>query len=1027
MMKQRPRAWFFAFAIVLTTIVFPLPVVAQTAEDYFENKVRPLLIEKCLNCHSAQAGKTSGGLALDTRVGWQKGGDSGPAIVPNEVDKSLLVKAIRHEDGGPQMPPNDVGGKMTPEQIQILEEWIKSGAHDPREEIARLGGVSREEASKWWSFQPLKSSQPPDVPEPEWNLSPIDRFIRAEQVKLGFRPVSLADKETLIRRATYDLTGLPPTQNEIQNFLDDNSPEAFAKVVERLLQSPAYGERWGRHWLDVARYADTAGDGADYPVREAVLYRDWVIDAINRDMPFDQFIREQVAGDILANQNPSDDYASRVTATGFLAIGKRYGYAPNPDYQHLDIADAIDSVGRSILGLSLGCARCHDHKYEPVTMVDYYSWYGIFQSSTWSFPGGEEYKKPANFPPLVPPAEVTRLEEDRKSRLTQVENRLAELRTKKMQSDPTFVAGGVDLDFEKQELDKAPGGKWFAAGPNFIRTESQSPFQHVHRTGKLGVRVGSGLPNDGIRYVFEQAFNGNDNRKINFTIDFRTPTDADQNGSYRFYLGRGVLASQAIECSVSASEFAIKNGDAWEVVRKLEKGTWYSLQLELAFSSKRYAGSLFSPTDLTRFEDKQLNPAWDGVIDTFFCDGIGHVAGQVPVRDIDNLGMQYSPFLKPGETVPEQNNKKLTDEELKSLDAEIAQTVKDKEKVSQEVLYPVAYGISEGKPSNAKIQKRGEPEKLGDEVPRRNLELLGGESVQTPEKSSGRLDLANWLTSKDNPLTSRVFVNRVWNWHFGTGIVSTPSDFGMRGDRPTHPELLDWLANDFIESGYSLKHLHRQIMLSRTYQLSSNNNISNVRIDPTNRFYWKHSRHALDAESIRDTMLFLSGNLKTNRPGQHPFPSVESWGFTIHMPFHAVYESDHRSVYLMQQRNRRHPFLALFDSADPNISVADRLPTITPTQTLYLMNSPFVQKQAESFASRLLTEFSDDESRLRFAFVASTSRQPNEESLRESIDFLNRYKKRLSETGTSENKIEMVAWTAFAKIILTNNSTLYVD
>jgi hypothetical protein len=317
-----------------------------------------------------------------------------------------LIRAVKYEEDGPQMPPADKGGKLPAAEIAALVEWVERGAVDPRTSAARLGGMTVAEARHWWAFQPLQPVQPPAVKEQAWPVNAIDQFVLAGLEQKGLQHVGSADKRTLIRRVTFDLTGLPPTPEEIAAFLKDDSPRAWDDLIDRLLASPAYGERWGRHWLDVARYADTAGDGADYPVREAVKYRDWVIQALNADLPYDRFVQEQIAGDILARTAPESEYASHVTATGFLAIGKRYGYAPNPDFQHLDFADVIDSVGRSLLGLSIGCARCHDHKYDPVTANDYYALYGIFQSTKWAFPGGEEHKRPAHLPALVPAAEA---------------------------------------------------------------------------------------------------------------------------------------------------------------------------------------------------------------------------------------------------------------------------------------------------------------------------------------------------------------------------------------------------------------------------------------------------------------------------------------------------------------------------------------------------------------------------------------------------------------------------------------------
>lgn len=1017
-----------ALILALFCGLLPAWAHAESDADFFENRIRPLFIKHCDECHSIGKGKSSGGLALDTREGWQQGGDSGAVIVPGKPDESLLIRAVKYLDGGPQMPPPKKGGKLSDAEIAALVEWVQRGAPDPRVTAPRLGGMTLAEAREWWAFQPLRSEPPPTVKEASWSLTDIDRFILFELERQNLAHSAAADRRTLIRRATFDLTGLPPTPAEIAEFLADDSPDAFANAVDRLLKSPAYGERWGRHWLDVARYADTAGDGADYPVPEAGKYRDWVVRAFNADQPFDQFVRDQIAGDILARTGPPDQYADRVTATGFLAIGKRYGYSPTPDYQHLDFADAIDSVGRSLLGLSIGCARCHDHKYDPVSAADYYALYGIFQSTKWAFPGGEEQKRPQFFPPLVPPDEAARRDQAKLAEVARLDGEISRLKLLRATVDGKSFAGGADLAFEGQPIGKPPAAPWLSAGPNAVVAEAQSPFAHIHPTGGRGVRLGTGQPTDGVRYVFEQGLRATPGKQMHFTIDFRTVTPTDKTGAYRFYLGRGVIESLAVECSVTASEIAIKNGTQWEVMRKLEPGVWYTLRLTLDPEQKTYSGVVGTASDLTPFAQKGLGPNWDGVANTFICDGFGHINGPAPVRDLDNVGLQEVPFGVPG-SGPVLAPAPLPDvpERLAKLDAELATATKLRDAEAAKEVYAVAYGVSEGAPVNARLQKRGEPDKLGDEIPRRFLEVLGGDPVPSDSPGSGRLELANWLTRPTNPLTARVFVNRVWQWHFGQGLVTTASDFGTRGERPSHPELLDWLTAEFIRTGWSVKTLHRLIMRSQTYQQASDDSPAQQAADPGNRWLWRYERRQLDAESIRDAMLAVSGRLNRSPAPPHPFPPVGTWGFTIHNPFHAVYESDHRSIYLMVQRNRRHPFLALFDAADPNLSVAERQPTTTPTQTLFLMNSPFVHEQSQAFATRLLATSNDDAARIRLAFESAHGRVPTDSEINAAVAFVTAYTQKLATQGIPPEKQLEGAWAALARVLLTSNPFLYVD
>lgn len=990
---------------------------SRDAVAFFEKEVRPLLISQCQKCHGDK--KQESGLRVDSRMALLKGGESGPAIVPGKTDQGTFLSAIHHT-GELKMPPS---GKMPAAQLAIFTKWIADGAVWPHD--TPVAG-SPQVAKAHWAFQPIVKPTLPSAP-PEWSTNPIDQFVYQRMLANKLKPVADADRRTLIRRVTFDLTGLPPTPQEIHDFIHDQKPDAYDRLVDRLLASSAYGERWGRHWLDVARYADTAGDGADYPVREAGQYRDWVINAFNADQPFDQFIQEQIAGDIIAKNGPPEQFAPRVTATGFWAIGKRYGYAPNPDYQHLDFADAIDSMGRSILGLSLGCARCHDHKYDPVTSADYYGLYGILQSTKWAFPGGEEMKRPVNFPPLLPPDQVAKLEQTRTAEFARIDSELAKFTIERQQLDRSLFAGGVDMAFEAQTIGKAPSGAWFAHGPNTILAEAQSPFQHVHPAGKQGVRMLAGASNDGVRMVLPNAFTKNAKKPIHLSIDLRSLASTEKTGSYRFFWGRGVIGSIAMECSISATEFHIREGGKWVLIRTLKLDEWNTLQITIDPEKKIVSGSIGKLGDLTAFTNKALNPTWDGQIDTFICDGIGHLPGKTPPHDLDNLAVSYTPFPAPGSPaakapeVPADLPKKLA-----AIDAQIATLKKERSAIAAKSVYPVTYGVSEATPVNVKIQKRGEPDKLGAEVPRRFISVLGGDIVP-PNAGSGRLELANWLTRPSNPLTARVFVNRVWQWHFGRGIVPTASDFGTRGERPTHPELLDYLAHQFMTTGWSVKNLHRLIVKSKTYRLASEDHTENLKIDPNNHWHWRHTRLPLEAEAIRDAMLTVSGKLDRSPMPQHPFPPVESWGFTIHNPFHAVYDHDRRSVYLMVQRNRRHPFLALFDAADPNLSAAERLPTTTPTQTLYLMNSPFVHTQAEAFAKWIISQPGDDRQKLRDAIALAHGQDASDVELNQGLIFLKTYQQKLADRKLTPDQQALQAWAAYARVLLTSNAFLYVD
>jgi hypothetical protein len=720
--------------------------------SFFENRIRPLLAEQCYQCHSDKARKLKGDLRLDSLAAMVQGGASKhPAIVPGKPDESLVIKAMRYTDEDLQMPPK---ARLDDRAIQDMVTWISMGAPFPesdekptKPEPRPVDTTDLVKAKSFWSFQPIVSPPAPAVAQAGWPANDIDRFVLARMEAQGVKPSPGADKRTLIRRATYDLTGLPPTPDEVDAFIADQSPGAFATVVDRLLASPRYGERWGRHWLDLVRYADTAGDSADYPIPQAYLYRNWVITALNRDLPYDEFVREQIAGDLL----PAGDEAMRqehLIATGFIALAKRFSVNPERD-QHLTIDDTIDIMGRSLLGLTIGCARCHDHKFDPIPSSDYYALYGIFASTRYPFAGSEEDRRPHNLVPLASAAQIEAILAPKKDQLAAIDAEIAQ-----------------------------------------------------------------------------------------------------------------------IEAERSAARQASKEGTA-------------------------------------------------------------------------------AAAAKPGDP-PTPTLTKRSEQELKN-----AQNDATRRRAALLEAVPYAFAVAEGTPADAHVQKRGDPDKQGELVHRRFLSILGGSPLPSAATGSGRLELAGWITSPGNPLTARVMANRIWQFHLGTPIVATPSDFGSRGRTPSNPALLDYLASRFIAGGWSLKAMHRMIMLSRTWQMSSLEDPGSMAHDAVNDTLWHFPRRRLEAEEIRDAILSVSGKLDLDIPLAHPFPPQRTWEFTQHSQFSAVYDSQHRSVYVMQQRIRRHPFFAIFDGADPGASTPQRMVSTSPLQALFLMNDPFVFVNAQAFAARL--------------------------------------------------------------------------
>jgi hypothetical protein len=817
------------------------PAPRDDQETHFERKVRPVLAGTCAKCHGAV--KASGGLRLDSREAMLKGGKRGPALVPGDPQASLFIKAVRHDDESLEMPP----GKLLPEAVQAdLAAWVATGANWPKS--PNSGGTIA--GGRHWAFEPLSDVTPVDDPT-GWAAGPIDRFIAAGHRRHRLRPVPQANRQTLIRRATFDLIGLPPTAERVREFIADERPDAYEHLIDELLASPHYGERWGRYWLDLARYADTAGDNSDYPIPQAYLYRDYVIDAFNADVPYDRFLREQLAGDILAAAGPPADYARQVIATGFIAQAKRFGTSKLEDI-HQIIEDTLNTTGQVVLGLSLRCARCHDHKFDPIPSRDYYALYGFFASTKYPFAGAEEEPRPSEFAPLILPTEV------------------------KAREDAHFAA----IARLKGEIQ---------------RVETQSD------------------------------------------------------------LGRNV---QALAAKLAEAQDRIK--------------------------AARSPGAL-----------DPCGPDFALAREVVQCKAALEAAKQ-------QLGARVKP-------IRDELARKLKDSPLAGA--------------------PVAYAVRDGLGADAKLQKGGNPGDPGAVVPRGMLTCLDAHSsVKIPQGTSGRLMLARWLTtSPASALTARVMVNRIWQHHFGKPIVPTPSDFGLRGAPPSHPDLLEWLAREFIATGWSNKAMHRKILLSKTYQLGAEIDSADDQVDTGNAWYWRFERRALDAESLRDTLLDLAGNLDRSRPGPHPFPPARSWRFTAHHQFKAVYASRHRSVYLMVQRLHPHPYLTIFNGPDASMSTAVRDGSTMPLQALFLLNSPFVHEQAVGFARMLINELPEPRARVELAYLRTYARKPAAAEIDRAINYIKRYEQALVAEGGAAGPMSIEAWSSLVRMILASNEFIFVE
>ncbi len=980
--------------------------IPAMGDEGFEKHVRPLLIDRCFKCHSSA--KVSGGLRLDSREAILKGGDSGPAAISGKPAESLMIAAIEHR-GELRMPKE----KLPEADITRVKEWVSRGLPFP----AASGGTSGVAAShnmtdehrRWWAYQPVRVTAAPSVRDTSWANNEIDRFILAKLDAQSLSPSRLADKRTLLRRITYDLTGLPPTPQEADAFINDQSPNAFANTVERLLASPAYGERWGRHWLDLVRYADTAGENSDHPAPHAWRYRNWVIDAFNRDQPYDEFVREQLAGDLLATKGPPELYSSRVVATGFLAIARRFGHDTDKD-MHLTFEDTIDTIGRAFLGQSIACARCHDHKYDPFTSSDYYALYGILQSTRFPFPGCE-FKQPSrDLVPLMPPAEWARSVEPHQKKLAGLEaelKRAVDAMSTRSKTTGTLVAKA------RKTIAK---GEIKDGGQQSIESSTGRPLDPIDvkpgQTIQLSILPLSNHGADSTLVEWQIEELDGKKRRWDLTKDviddfLAGNPHGDKYGNARvwwFLDGREHLKLLPEKLRDSSGKTGLnvwRNGDTPSIlVNASDKpiAAWTTLPARSLFVHPAPNGPValawVSPIEgKVRITGRVADAHPGGP------DGVGWV--------LEHLAIDLTAEAK----------------ELAFLGAAHAKLMAQRaEMLANAPRADMAYAVTDGKTENARIHLRGDPEKLGPEVPRRWLTLLGGKPVPTGT-GSGRLQLAEWLIDPANGLTARVMVNRIWQHHFGKGLVPTPNDFGTRGQPPTHPELLDRLAAQFVEDGWSIKKMHRRIVLSATYQQAGQARAEAIQRDANNTLNWRFDRRRLSAEELRDSILVSGGKLDRVPGGPHPFPAESTWNFSQHVPFSTFYDSDKRSVYLVTLRNRRHPFLGLFDGADPNASTAVRQTTTVPTQALYFMNDPFVHRQADWLTDRLLL-VPDNTARLEELFRILFQRLPVETDRVKAEAFRNRYVATLAENPATAEK---AGWAALVRVLISSNEFLHVE
>ena len=933
---------------LLTALSHGQLVTAADGVAFFEKKIRPVLVEHCYRCHAADAKQIRGGLQLDTRAGIRQGGESGPAVVPNKADESLILAALRHEDY--EMPPDR---KLPAAVIRDFERWIEMGAPDPREGEVQQTKTTIDLAAgrKFWAFQPPQAHQPPAVKDKEWSYSDIDRFVLARLEAGMLRPTRDASRRALIRRAYFDLIGLPPTPEQIDAFVNDQADDAFVRVVDQLLESRHFGERWGRHWLDVARYAESSGGGRTQLFPNAWRYRDYVIRSFTDDKPYDQFIAEQIAGDLMEPASTADA-ADKLTALGFLALGPTNYELQDKELLRMEVIDEqIDTIGKAMLGLTIGCARCHDHKFDPIPTKDYYALAGIFRSTRTLTPGNVSGWVKRALP------------------MTAAEQ-------------ATHDAHLADVQPLEQELQK-------------IKQQLGKASQPGRATPQSTQLRGTVVDDEAATFVG------------NWTRSTSIPAYVDLG--YRHSPNPGDLVTFTANLAADT----------------------YEVRLAYSSSSNRATNALVSVHHADGTHTQKINQRRRGAIDGLFVSlGTFAFAANQPakvtiqVKDPDGTVIADAvQFLANAErksdapvnaqSAQKDQAKSQLQQQAKALEVKLAALKRGAPKGPATVMAVE----EEAQPDDYHLCVRGNAHMLGEKVPRGFLRVLSAKPrTVDAEGQSGRLQLAQWLASEDNPLTARVMVNRIWLHLLGQGIVRTPDSFGFAGERPSHPQLLDHLALQFMHDGWSIKRAIRRIMLSRVYQLSSVAD-SSTALDPENVLLSHARRKRLSAEAIRDAILATSGQLDLRQYGAGMKAGTKGelgYKFT----------SERRGIYVPCFRNTVLDLFTVFDIADSNLVSGKRNVSAVPTQALFMMNSPFVMDQAEHFANRLLEEADQsDEVRIQRAYRIALGRLPTTGEQAHAERFL----RAAREFAESKDNAELVAWSGLCHALYASVDFRYVD
>lgn len=910
----------------------------SAALEFFEKSVRPLLVKHCYECHSAS--DADGGLNLDSKAGVAKGGDSGAVIVGGAPDRSLLIEAVRYKNRDLQMPPK---GRLSEAEIGILEKWVGLGVPDSRTESSDGGirptGMSIEDGHKFWSFMPVSDPEVPSVQKVDWVQTPIDAFVVSKLEERQTGPAARADKRTLLRRVTFDLIGLPPTPEEVAAFLADESSDAFGKVVERLLESPQYGVRWGRHWLDVARYADSNGLDENLAFGNAWQYRDYVVDSFNHDKPFDQFLIEQLAGDLV----PGSSRETK-TATGFLVLGAKVLAEPDKEKLFMDTIDEqLDTVGKAFLGMTIGCARCHDHKFDPFKLKDYYALAAIFKS-TQTF-GDSQTGVIKHW------HEYSFATEEELAELKKIDGELAKLKSaaSSFKSKATVAL---------RNAARAKATEYLMAAASFAPDASLNEVATIAEPLKLHPRI--------LHHC-----------RLHLQYHSDDPV---------FTLWHELKAEGAA-ANASSSDEPISD----------KIGQHYRPLFQKA--EKAFAEALKKDPKTKTIDDETLEPARAALYD-------------------------LSGFL----AVPPKPEFAFDEETLTEY-YRLMEVARLAESSARDV--PSVMGVGDATVlASLPIHIRGSHRNLGEPVAREFPEVMRTSSVRPvlPKNQSGRLELARWMASTQHPLTARVYVNRIWRWHFGKGIVESTENFGRLGDRPSHPELLDWLARQFMESGWSTKELHRLILSSSVYHMASSHSDAKIaEADPENRLLWKFRLQRLEAEQIRDSILAVSGRLDVELGGKTVPLRNRQFVFNHTSVDHTKYDSLRRSLYLPVIRNNVYSLFSQFDFPEPTMPTGNRNATVVAPQALLMMNAGLVMDSADHLAKMLIDETQDGPGRVTLAYERALGRSPTEHESKRTLAFVSDLtSSALTDAASVDSQAEQRAWSMFCQSLFASNEFIFL-